>query len=268
MLIQGVLRIALWQLGDQNLVRSEVLAPAVHVGDVVALWVDGDVIRIDAQVVAHFLTDIFFVIAVFLEHQLVAHTVTTAVFHHVAARMFKVHAVHGDVPEVGKYLRHVVIVGTGTIVAVIYNGGGTVFENVPRAIVANPIRIGGGVDKGDVVHVDTCVLEAALCTALLLGDAINVAIVGQINNKAGRDTQRVTDHDALHWLELAHEAWCTRRWIRLNEIFVADRGVHLFLGEVVPAFPIWSSFLCLNSCNSHQGDKSENSNKSFHDIRS
>ena len=40
--------IVLRHAGNQDFVGSEVLAPAVHMGDVVALRVDGDMIRVDA----------------------------------------------------------------------------------------------------------------------------------------------------------------------------------------------------------------------------
>ena len=99
LLVFIILAVGFGQLGNENLVGSQQFAPAVHMGDVVTLWVDGDVIRIDAEVVTHFVADVCLVVAVFLQHEIVADAVAAAVFHHVAAGVFKVHAVHRDVPE-------------------------------------------------------------------------------------------------------------------------------------------------------------------------
>ena len=62
-----------------------------------------------------------------------------AVFHHVAACVLDVHAIHRDVPEVGKHARHVVVVRTRTVVDVVDDGRMSVLEDVPRTVVANPV---------------------------------------------------------------------------------------------------------------------------------
>ena len=179
MFIIWVTWIALRQLGNQDLVRSKVFAPAINVSNIVALRVDGDMIGIDAKILAHLLTHIGLVVAIFIQDKLIAHTVTAAVFHHVAAGMFQIHAVQWDVPKVGEHLRHVVVVGTGTVVAIIDNGGITVFKDIPRTVVAHPVRIVRGIHKGDIAHIDTGILETVLCTALIgrTDDTIHMAVV-------------------------------------------------------------------------------------------
>ena len=225
-------------------------------------------IGVDAEVVAHFVPDVGLVIVVFLEHQFVADAVAATVFHHVAARVGEVHAIHRDVPEVGEHLRHVVVVRTVAVVFVVNDGRGAVLEDVPRTVVTNPVGIRGGVNEGDIAHVDAGVLETVLGAALV-GRAyhtIHMAVVSQLDHQRSGDAQGVADHHALHRLKLAYEARCAGRWVGLNEVFISYRGVHFFLGEVVPASPVGFAFLGLSGHHGGQGDDGDHGVKLFHNM--
>ena len=119
------------------------------------------------------------VLLVFLKHKVIAHAVAATIFHHVATRVFQSHSVHRNLPKIGEHLRHIVVVGTGTVIDVVDDGGVAVFKDVPRTIVTDPIRVRLGVHEGDIAHVDACILESALGLALLrtAHDAIHHAVV-------------------------------------------------------------------------------------------
>ena len=197
-------------------------------------------IRVDAEVVAHLVADISFIVVVFIQHEVIAHAVAATVFHHVAASVLEVHAVHGDLPKVGEHARNVIVVGARAVVDVVDDGGFTVLEDVPRAIVTHPIGVGRSVDEGHIAHVDTCALETVLGLVLLRGadDAIHHAVVGKLRHKACRNAQGITDHHALHGFKLCHETRLARRRVGLDEVHATRGVVHLCFGEIVPSHPI------------------------------
>ena len=136
-------------------------------GDVIALRVDGDMVRINAQVLFHFCADIGLVVVVFGEDEVVADAIATAVFHHVASGMGQVHAIYGQALLLSHVDGYHVVVLTGTVVHIVDNGRFQVVENVPGCIVADPIRVCCHVLIADVVHVASGLLEGVSGTVFL-----------------------------------------------------------------------------------------------------
>ena len=245
--------IALRKLRNQNLVGSEVLAPAVHVGDVFTLRVDGDMIGIDAQIVVHLLANRGFIdtiiFHVFQKNKIIAHAVATTVFHHVATRVFKSHSIHRNLPEIGEHTRDVVVVGTRTVVDIVDDGGVAVLKDVPRTIIAHPVGVGLRIDEGHIAHVDARTLETVLGLVLLIvaHNAIHHAIIRKLRYEACRDAQRITDHHALHGFKLGHKTRLARRRVGLDEVHATRFVVHFLFGEIVPPHPIGFFLLGLHS---------------------
>ena len=135
-------------------------------GNVIALWVNGDVVGVDAEITAHLVADIVLVVAVFIQNKIIGDAVAATVFHHVASRMGQVHTIDGKPQLFSHANRNQVVVITRAVIDVVNDGRFQIVEDVPRCIVADPVGVGGHVVEGDVAHVATGVLKGVSSAAL------------------------------------------------------------------------------------------------------
>ena len=125
---------------------------------ILSLRVDGDMIRVDAEIIFHPLINLFFRNALrhtFFDDDVVGDAGTETVLHHIASGVNHLHAVDRDVPIFCKMTRKHVVVRSWTVVDVIDDGSFLALKDIPRPKVANPIRVGLGNQKLTVVDIDT-----------------------------------------------------------------------------------------------------------------
>ena len=162
-LIVLIMAVALRQFRDQDFIWSQVFSPAIDMGNVLALGVDGDVVVIDAEVVEHLLAHVGLVIVVLFKDQFVANAVSASVLHHVASSVCQVHAIEGDIPERGKSLGYRIVFRSRAIIHVVYDSRSLAGKDIPGTEIAHPVGICCSVHKGDTIHVHSRVDETRPC---------------------------------------------------------------------------------------------------------